>query len=505
MIKILLLTSKNESDERIDQRKKQIEQNNPGTTVTVYRTQSEENSESIQDAIKQIDSDNYSSVVFDSGLVIHPWHIINDYRNGHPDQTQLKFVIDGDVSMLTRSFLESARLMGNVLIIKDNETLIDVCRGNIDGKENGSADEIQTDTQHNICSIGKMLTGLTVLKLAENDPDLLNNFVIKYLPDSFPQRDEYRWVTVRNLLTHTSGMGDYAGKYHEVLDDPLQPHPKFESLNDMVPFVEEVSLEGQGKTERDMRYSNLGFAVLGEVIERTINADQPEGAAHKSYWDAVDEYILTPSGAKIIRDVPSTDKTSATNAEHPTTLHIASSPAGGNMWASTEDLAKFSQWVTAQCHDDPDFQPMLESIKLEGAPAPDGSKYAFGIVQRPVAGQMAYCHNGAAPGISSDLTIYPKDKSAIVVFLNSSFYGMQARQLGQRLEDTVLKAHNIHYIPTDTAIPSEYLRSTSTLEISQQQELKIAMIELRQGQPDPADIIETEQTNIEDHGSTTPS
>ena len=461
---ILLLTSNdNQEDELIVQRIAQIKKVMPDTSVTVHCVQGTEGSV-IKSSIEKIDSANYSAVILDSELAAHPWFIINDYRGQRPENERLKFIVEGNVSTLTQTFLVSQNVMGNVLVVKDGESLIEVCHGNLKGRQAITKatesktvaldleEKIGKDTQHNMCSIQKMLTGISILKRAEKNPDLLNRSVSDYLPDNFPQRDQYKLVTVANLLTHTSGMGDYTRKYHEVFDDETQPRPTLRSLKDFVEFADPVEgLEGQNPKQRREQYSNLGFVVLGEVLKDDIEHKQ-KNVATKSYWDAIEEDILIPAGARLFRDNPSSDKPFATNSAFPTTRFIASSPAGGNIWTSPEDLAKIAKWIIDQHMHDPKFKTLLRSIELKDHYAPDGSGYAFGIMQRRVDGQPVYCHGGGAPGISSDLRIYPEDNAAIIVFNNN---GARAVELGQRLESNVLKAHNIHYLSTGAVIGRE--------------------------------------------------
>lgn len=455
-MKILLLTSKNdeENNARIAQRVAQIKTVNADAIITIQCIQGTEEAV-LKDCITAINSDNYSLVILDSELSVHPWLVMDDYRHLHPGTNQPKFILEGDVNALTSSFIATNNFMGNILVVKDGSKLIEIARGNVEGQQSTAdalpAEEMQANTQHNICSITKMLTGLTVLKLAEKNPAVLNNFIYTYLPDDFPQREEYRWVTVGNLLTHTSGMGDYTRKYHDLLDDQL-PHkpdnPIFNRLSDITPFIDAVSFEEKSPTQRGSRYSNLGFAVLGEVIEHAINADNPPDAPRKSYWDAIEEYILIPAEAKIVRDNPTHDKSFATNSVFPTTRHIASTPAGGNVWATAEDLVKFANWVIEQHKGDPKFQPLLQSLKELG------SGYAFGVIQREIDGEAVYCHGGGAPGISSDLRIYPADNAAIVVLSNNN---PRAATLGERLESNVLKAPNVTYISKTDELPQQLL------------------------------------------------
>ncbi len=67
------------------------------------------------------------------------------------------------MNAITKSYLETSQLTGTVLVTKDSNVVISTCNGKVDGQLDSVAPNIEMDTPHNICSIGKMLTGLTAL------------------------------------------------------------------------------------------------------------------------------------------------------------------------------------------------------------------------------------------------------------------------------------------------------------------------------------------------------
>jgi len=143
---------------------------------------------------------------------------------------------------------------GNVLIARKGKILYNKSFGNNrDGKPNDA------DTQFGLASMGKLFTTVSILQLADDHKLSLDDNVGKLLP-ALSNKTLYP-ITVRQLLTHTSGMGDY-------FEDPaFEPGKgrKFTS-QDALAEVEKDKLHFAPGT--GFRYSNTGFELLGLIIEK---------------------------------------------------------------------------------------------------------------------------------------------------------------------------------------------------------------------------------------------
>ncbi|MHA1928623.1 MAG: serine hydrolase domain-containing protein [Candidatus Thorarchaeota archaeon] len=137
----------------------------------------------------------------------------------------------------------------------------------------------KTDTIFNIGSLNKIITKIAILQLMEREKVSLEDTVGKFLPD-FPDEIATK-VTVKHLLTFTSGMGDYFNEKFTASIGNLR------SLEDFVKlFIDDpLSFEpGSGN-----QYSNAGYVVLGRIIEV---------ASGQNYYDYVRDNIYTPAGMK---------------------------------------------------------------------------------------------------------------------------------------------------------------------------------------------------------------
>jgi len=163
-----------------------------------------------------------------------------------------------------------------------------------------SKQPMKTDTIFRIASMTKPFTAVGIMILMEEGRVSLGDAVEKYLPDFknmwvIESRDgdkngdtkrtlrrPSRPVTLRDLLTHTSGM---YGMPPETLDEAIAR--KTRTLADVVTLASQKPLDFDPGTK--WQYSNLGIATLGRIIE--VVADQP-------YEKFIESRIFLPLGMK---------------------------------------------------------------------------------------------------------------------------------------------------------------------------------------------------------------
>jgi len=137
----------------------------------------------------------------------------------------------------------------------------------------------RTDTKFNIGSICKYFTRVAIGQLAESGKLFLDDKIIKYLPD-YPNAAVAQKVTINQLLTMRSGMGDFFGvRFDDAAKD------KINTLNDYMKFFVNDTLLFEPGTQR--RYSNAGFIVLGLIVEKLSGKD---------YYSYMREHIFDPAG-----------------------------------------------------------------------------------------------------------------------------------------------------------------------------------------------------------------
>ena len=148
-------------------------------------------------------------------------------------------------------------------------------------------DDVNNHTAFDIASITKTFTSMAILKLMENGKLKLDDPVKNYLTD-FPKGD----VTIKMLLSHTSGIEDYL----KFMDESNYDKNTIMSNADLYSFIKsnpiKVFVKNAGAA---FDYSNTNFALLALVIEKIT------GVSYKTYMDNTlfkplkmdDTYILS--------------------------------------------------------------------------------------------------------------------------------------------------------------------------------------------------------------------
>lgn len=195
-----------------------------------------------------------------------------------------------------------------------------------------AADRTATpDTQYRIGSITKTFTAVAVLQLRDVGAIALEDPLERHLPDV-----AHGSATLRRLLSHLSGLQrEPAGEIWESLEAP-----------DRERFLAEV-----GHAEQVLppaaawHYSNLAFALLGEVVERV------SGLPYRSY---LDERVLGPVGLERTTWDPVEPAARGYYVrpyygavEQERDVDLRGTSAAGQLWSTTGDLARWGAFLSS--------------------------------------------------------------------------------------------------------------------------------------------------------------
>jgi CubicO group peptidase (beta-lactamase class C family) len=296
---------------------------------------------------------------------------------------------------------------GAVLIAKDGKPIFRNAYGM--ANKNGSVQN-QVTTKFNIGSLNKMFTAVAIAQLAEQGKLSINDTISKYLPD-YPNKAVAEKVTIHQLLTHTSGLGDYLNEKFSA------GQSAFNRVTDYLPVFANDPLAFE--PGQRWQYSNAGFIVLGAIIERVTG---------QSYYEYVRKHIFKPVGMThtgfypMVGDMPDS-ATPYTNfgpkgpAEGPRHAapreELTGGPAGGG-YSTVDDLLKFSVALRQHKLLNQQYTDLITTGKVN---APFG-KYGYGFGDVNFNGVRSFGHNGGAPGISAQLDIYPELGYTVIVLSN---------------------------------------------------------------------------------------
>lgn len=168
----------------------------------------------------------------------------------------------------------SEKFSGCVLAIDEGKVIYKDCIG-YSNREDRT--KLNDSSVFELASCSKQFTAMAIMILMEQGKLNYDDDVKKYIPD-FP----YKNVSVKNLLTHTSGLPDYL----EMLDEHWDKR-KFASNYDIVKCFNLYRPKIRFKPGKRFEYSNTGYALLSLIIER---------ASGIKYGDFLCEYIFKPLG-----------------------------------------------------------------------------------------------------------------------------------------------------------------------------------------------------------------
>jgi len=293
---------------------------------------------------------------------------------------------------------------GALLVAKGPAVLLTVAGGEAN-KSFHAANNV--DTKFNLGSMNKMFTAVAAARLVELGRLSYDDPIGKWVDETWLPREYTDKITVRELMTHTSGLGSY---FNQVFN--LSSRALYRKLDDYKPLLKD---EKPAFTPGErFQYSNTGMLLLGVVIEKVTGED---------YFDHVRKTISTPLGMTgtdcYEMDYPvenlavgySPDWKSPYRWQNNLYKHvIKGGPAGGG-FSTVKDLHKFAQaLLTGKLVSRPTLETLWTDYKG------GGYGYGFTVAEGP-AGKVVG-HSGGFPGINSELDIYVASGYIVAVLSN---------------------------------------------------------------------------------------
>jgi CubicO group peptidase (beta-lactamase class C family) len=262
------------------------------------------------------------------------------------------------------------------------------------------------EMRYSIGSISKQFTATAILLLQEQGKLSLDDPVGKYIP-GLTRGNE---VTIREILSHTSGYQDYWPEDY-VMTTMKGP----ETAQQIIDTWGKKPLDFEPGTQ--WQYSNTNFVIAGRIVE-VVSGEY--------YWDFLSEHIFRPLGMKSVwnSDAIKLTEVDATpyyrHALGP--LRVAPKEGIGWMFAAGElamtphDLALWDESLLAQLILKPEScKTMFTEVKLKNG---EGTHYGLGVEVRERNGHRSIEHSGEVSGFVSDNEVLIDDGTAVVVLTN---------------------------------------------------------------------------------------
>lgn len=320
---------------------------------------------------------------------------------------------------------------GAVLVAKDGKPVFQKAYG-LANKQSNLPNHL--DTKFNIGSMDKMFTGVAIAQLAEQGKLSFDDTIGKHLPD-YPNKMAAGGVTIHQLLTHTSGMGDYFNARFDSTKADLR------SVNDYMPLFAKQRLSFE-PGER-WQYSNAGYVVLGAIIEQV---------SRQSYFDYVREHICRPAGMSdtdfyetdhetpnlavgYTNMGPSGGPERLSRTDNLSSLPARGGPAGGG-FSTVEDLLKFSVALRQNKLLSQKFTALVLNGKVERGDE-WGGHYAYGFAEDSLNGKRIVGYTAGYPGANGVFDMY-LDLGYTVAVL-SNYDPPSAQRIAYKLREMITR------------------------------------------------------------------
>ena len=269
-----------------------------------------------------------------------------------------------------------------------------------------------------IDSVSKEFTAAAVLLLAEQGKLSLDDPIAKW----FPQLHAAAAVTLRQLLTHTSGIRDYWPQ------DFLTPEMTRPTTTAAI-IDEWVQRPLDFEPGTDWQYSNTGYVLAGAIVEKVSGETLFEFLSRHVFaplhMAGVTEY--SPTGAQSAHlSTPFTTGDAAGYTRYGLGPVVAAPKEGPGWLFGAASLAMQSTdlalWDLSLID-----RTLLkgESYKTEFAPvilkSGRAQAYALGLDVESVQGRLRIGHSGGGSGFLADNRIWPQERTAIVVLTNNDW------------------------------------------------------------------------------------
>lgn len=266
---------------------------------------------------------------------------------------------------------------------------------------------VDAQTAFAIGSVTKQFTASAIMMLQQEGKLNVDDSLAKYLPDA-PHASQ---VTLRELLTHTSGIEGYTEQpnFSLLVSTPTTPQHIISSIAG-APLAFTPGSEWE--------YSNTNFVLLGMVVSKLSGLSYPDFLQHnifdplgldRAWFTRIEE--IHPDDARgyteFMRGLPD---------EHASLADWSWYDAAGGLTMSAEDLARWDIALDSGRVVSPQsFREMTTPQRLS-----DGKStgYGFGLGVGSVFGHPTVGHDGLVSGFSAENLTFPEDHVAIVLLVN---------------------------------------------------------------------------------------
>jgi CubicO group peptidase (beta-lactamase class C family) len=330
-----------------------------------------------------------------------------------------------------------------VLVRRDGKTVL--ARG-YGARDLWTFAPIDTRTNFRLASFTKQFTAMATMLLV-HDGKLSYDQTLTGIFPGFPAYG--RSITVRHLLTHTSGLPDY-----EQLMDGGAWTAERQIQDDEVLELLKRQRTPKFAAGTSWAYSNSGYVVLGLIVAKVSGVPFGEFLRQRIFAPLhMDRTLVYVKGRNTVPDRAYGHSKAAQGFTETDQSSTSATQGDGGVYSNLDDLAKWDQALAAHTLlSQAEMEPALTPVRLTAGPQsgaetrwpvqPDDDNldpgkpvsYGFGWFLDPYAGRPRMWHSGSTQGFSTVIERFTKENLTIVVLcnrtdLNASRLALQAAEL----------------------------------------------------------------------------
>ncbi|MGY8985836.1 MAG: serine hydrolase domain-containing protein [Sphingomonadales bacterium] len=322
----------------------------------------------------------------------------------------------------------------------------------------------KAETVFRLGSISKQFTAAGIMLLKEEGKLEIDDPITKFLP-TYPTNGHV--ITIRNLLTHTSGIKNYTAmqEFQNIVGQEM-------TVDEMVDFFKNEPINFVPGEKYS--YSNSGYFLLGVIIEKISGI---------TYENFIQERIFTYLSLdnsyygdfnRIINNRATGYSQGEEGLINSNYMSMSIPYAAGSLISNVDDMAKWNKALFAgKVVSQDSLREMTSPFTLNNG---EISNYGFGLGIRTFKGQPMISHGGGIFGFSTNGAYLPESDIYVAILGNTDFQTrgyesakMLAIALGdpyrkiisQNVDDSILASYSGTYNIEESSIPTDISPGTS--------------------------------------------
>lgn len=377
--------------------------------------------------------------------------------------------LETNIDIFSKDYIGKSVPGASVVIVKEGEIIFSKGYGYSDIEN-----QIPVNSETTIMewgSVTKLFTWTALMQLAEQGAIDLDENIKKYLPEDFNKEIKYEQeITVRDLMNHSAGFGEYA--FDLIVDTPDEVLSLEEGL--LLSHPAQYYEVGKGSS-----YSNHGTALAGYIIEN-ISGMSYDKYLKENFYKPLDMQKTSASPSYDVPDDMKKNKASGyvkkgeSSFDETFWSYVHLGPAG-SLNGTAEDLAQFA--IGLMPIDDTVSPLFRQNDTIDSLLTPSYLQTANGFFIFN-GEEESFGHGGNTAGFTAQFAIVPEEDFGVVVLTNVAgeleyALGLQEKLIGKKSFNFALSDESLpdamdvegQYIPLRRTVGS-FLDATTFLSPS---------------------------------------